>query len=223
MVGIIAFITPQIIISIVRVFGPESALDSGPLLFFIIAAMNYNRAMSGHSHWAGIKHKKEITDQKRGKVFSKLLALIAAAAKDEPNPDFNPRLRTAVTKAKDAGVPADNIERAIKRASEQAEGLEELIFEAYGPGGAAILIEAISNNRNRAVQEIKTTLRDHRGKWAETGSVQWAFEKRDGEWQAKFPQEITNNEERGVLLSLLEALEDNDDVQGVYTNIIFPS
>ena len=72
--------------------------------------------MSGHSHWAGIKHKKEITDAKRGKVFSKLLALISAAAKSEPNPDFNPRLRTAIAKAKEASVPAENIERAIKRA-----------------------------------------------------------------------------------------------------------
>ncbi len=179
--------------------------------------------MSGHSHWAGIKHKKEATDQRRGKVFSKLLALIAAAAKDEPNPDFNPRLRTAVSKAKDVGVPADNIDRAIKRASEQAEGLEELVFEAYGPGGAAILIEAISNNRNRAVQEVKTILRDHRGKWAETGSVQWAFEKKDGEWQAKFPQELADDTEREKLASLLEALEDNDDVQSVATNITFPS
>jgi len=178
--------------------------------------------MSGHSHWAGIKHKKEITDQKRGKVFSKLLALIAAAAKTEPNPDFNPRLRTAVAKAKDAGVPADNIERAIKRAGEQAEGLDELTFEAYGPGGAAILIEAISSNRNRAVQEVKTILRDHGGKWAETGSVQWTFEKKNGAWEAKFPQELADDGARAQLASLLEALEDNDDVQEIYTNIIFP-
>jgi len=178
--------------------------------------------MSGHSHWAGIKHKKEITDQKRAKVFSRLLALIGAAAKTEPNPDFNPRLRTAVAKAKDAGVTGENIERAIRRASEQAEGLEELTFEAYGPGGAAILIEAISNNRNRAVQEVRTILRDHTGKWAESGSVLWAFEKRDGEWAAKFPQELADDAERGKLIALLEALEENDDVQNVYTNVIFP-
>src|SRR5271155_4561781 len=99
--------------------------------------------MAGHSHWSGIKHKKEITDQKRGKVFSKLLALISAAARSEPNPDFNPRLRTAVAKAREASVPAENIDRAIKRASEASEGFDELIFEAYGPGGVAILIEAI--------------------------------------------------------------------------------
>ncbi len=178
--------------------------------------------MSGHSHWAGIKHKKEITDHKRGKIFSKLLALISAAAKTEPNPDFNPRLRTAVAKAREAGVPQENIERAIKRASETEEGLEELTFEAYGPGGSAILIESISSNRNRAVQEVKTILRDHSGKWAETGSVRWAFEAKDGEWTAKFPQEIGDEAERKKLIALLEALEDNDDVQNVFTNIIFP-
>lgn len=172
--------------------------------------------MSGHSHWAGIKHKKEITDKKRGKVFSKLLALISAAAKSEPNPDFNPRLRTAVAKAREAAVPAENIERAIKRASEASEGLEELLFEAYGPAGIAILIEAISSSRNRTVQEIKTILKDHGGKWAEAGSVQWAFEKTPEEWTAKFPQDIS--EDDGIkLAALIEALEDNDDVQSAYT------
>ena len=183
--------------------------------------------MSGHSHWAGIKHKKEITDHKRGKVFSKLVALISAAAKTEPNPDFNPRLRTAVATAHAAGVPQENIERAIKRASEAAEGLEELTFEAYGPAGAAIIIESISNNHNRAVQEVKTILRDYHGKWAESGSVLWAFAKRpqnndNGGWDAKFPQEIADDAERAKLVELLEALEDNDDVQNVFTNIVFP-
>src|SRR5277367_2681385 len=128
--------------------------------------------MSGHSHWAGIKHKKEITDQKRAKVFSKLLTLISAAAKTETNPDFNPRLRTAVAKAREATVPADTIDRAIKKASEEGD-LDELLFEAYGPGGSAILAEALSDNRNRTVQEIKLILKEQNGKWAESGSVQW--------------------------------------------------
>jgi len=179
--------------------------------------------MSGHSHWAGIKHKKEITDKKRAKIFSKSLKLISAAARTEPNPDFNPRLRTAVAKAREAGVPADTIDRAIKRAADPSEKLEELLFEAYGPGGAAILIEAVSDNRNRAVQEVKTILRDHNGKWAESGSVQWAFDRAGGpgtEWNAKFPQEIPDDEKQ-KLADLLEALEDNDDVQDVYTNINF--
>jgi len=178
--------------------------------------------MSGHSHWAGIKHKKEITDQKRGKVFSKLLALISAAARSEPNPDFNPRLRTAVAKAREAAVPAENIERAIKRASESAEGLDELVFEAYGPAGVAIIIEAISSSRNRTIQEIKTILRDHGGKWAESGSVQWAFEKTADGWTAKFPQEISP-EDQEKLIALIEALEDNDDVHAVYTTVAWPT
>lgn len=174
--------------------------------------------MSGHSHWAGIKHKKGITDQKRGKVFSKLLAAISAAAKSEPNPDFNPRLRTMVAKAREAAVPQENIERAIKRASEAGGTLDELTFEAYGPGGAAIIIEAVSDNRNRAVQEIKTILKEHGGKWAESGSVQWAFEKTGEGWHAKFPQDVAE-EERAKLIALLEALDDNDDVQRVSSNI----
>lgn len=178
--------------------------------------------MSGHSHWAGIKHKKEITDQKRGKVFSKLLALISAAARTEPNPDFNPRLRTAVAKAREAAVPAENIERAIKRASDSSEGLDELLFEAYGPAGVAILVEAISSSRNRTVQEIKTILRDHNGKWAEAGSVQWAFEKTSDGWVARFPQEISN-EDGEKLAALVEALEDNDDVQNVYVTAAEPN
>jgi YebC/PmpR family DNA-binding regulatory protein len=175
--------------------------------------------MSGHSHWAGIKHKKEITDQKRGKIFSKLLAAISAAARTETNPDFNPRLRTAISKAKEASVPADNIERAIKKASDSKD-LEELIFEAYGPGGSAILIEALSDNRNRTVQEIKLILKERNGKWAESGSVQWAFEKTMEGWKAKFPQDIPEAE-KNQLATLLETLEENDAVQEVYTNIQF--
>ena len=187
--------------------------------------------MSGHSHWAGIKHKKEITDQKRGKIFSKLLAAISAAAKSEPNPDFNPRLRTAIAKAKGASVPQENIERAVKHAAEAAGNLHELTFEAYGPGGTAIIIEAISDNKNRAVQEIKTILKEHGGKWAEAGSVRWAFEPpaaagagtstdetgSEREWKAKFPLELPE-EDAKKLLPLVEALEDNDNVQNVFTN-----
>jgi YebC/PmpR family DNA-binding regulatory protein len=181
--------------------------------------------MSGHSHWSGIKHKKEITDKKRAKIFSKSLKLISAAARTEPNPDFNPRLRTAVAKAREAGVPTETIDRAIKRAADPAEKLEELLYEAYGSRGAAILITAISDNRNRTAQEIKTVLRDHNGKWAESGSVQWAFEltagEEWGEWKARFPQDIADGEEKQKLADLLDALEENDDVQNVYTNINF--
>ena len=173
--------------------------------------------MSGHSHWAGIKHKKEVTDQKRAKVFSKLLALISAAAKTEPDPNFNPRLRTAIATAKEMAVPQDNIERAIKKGSEAGNNLEELTFEAYGPGGIAILVEAVSDNKNRAVQEIKTILKDHNGKWAETGSVQWAFEKTAESYVPKFPQDVSEVDAE-KLVTLIDALHDNDNVQNVYTN-----
>ena len=177
--------------------------------------------MSGHSHWAGIKHKKEITDHKKGKVFSKLLAAVSAAARTESNPDFNPRLRTAIEKARAASVPQENIERAVKRATESGMALEELTFEAYGPGGAALLIEAISDNKNRAVQEVKIILKEHGGKWAEAGSVRWAFQSSTtgaaGHWEAKFPQAL-GGDDRQRLDALVAALEENDDVQRVVTN-----
>ncbi len=174
--------------------------------------------MAGHSHWAGIKHQKAVADAKRARVFSKLLKAISAAAKTEPNPDFNPRLRSAIEKARATMVPADNIERAVKKAGEE-KLMEELLFEAYGPGGSALLIEALADNRNRMVQEVKKILNDHHGKWAETGSVQWAFEKAAGEWQAKFPQELGAEDARR-LGELVDALEDNDDVVRVVTNAV---
>jgi transcriptional/translational regulatory protein YebC/TACO1 len=199
----------------------------GPFLQAKLVALFYQNprynlsAMSGHSHWAGIKHKKEVTDAKRGKVFSKLLALISVAAKSEPNPDFNPRLRTAIAKAKEASIPQDNIERAVRRASDAGTAPEELIFEAYGPGGVAIIIEAVSDNRNRTVQEIKLILKEHNGKWAGTGSVLWAFEQAvsgtDDGWKAKFPQKLS--EEDGLkLTALAEELRANDAVQNIFTN-----
>jgi transcriptional/translational regulatory protein YebC/TACO1 len=114
-------------------------------------------------------------------------------------------------------VPQDNIERAIKKASEAGNNLEELLFEAYGPGGIAILIEAVSDNKNRAIQEIKTVLRDNNGKWAESGSVQWAFEKTHDGYEPKFPQDIPEADAE-KLVALIDALHDNDNVQNVYTN-----
>ncbi|MBI3638251.1 YebC/PmpR family DNA-binding transcriptional regulator [Candidatus Wolfebacteria bacterium] len=176
--------------------------------------------MSGHSKWKKIKHQKGTADQKRGRIFSKLLAAISVAAKGEPNPQFNPRLRAAIEKAKENKVPFENIDRAIKHSSEE-KNLEEAIFEAYGPEGAAILIVAITNNTNRSVSEIKKILSDNNAKWAEPGSVKWAFEQNveSQEWQAKFPQEISS-EAKEKLRELIEKLEDRDDVQGVYVNTL---
>lgn len=173
--------------------------------------------MSGHNKWTQIKHQKGITDKKRGQLFSKLLNAISVAARTEPNPQFNTRLRSAVDKAKENNVPQENIDRAIKKVSEGAQNLEELLLEAYGPSGTAILIEAITDNRNRSVSEIKKILSDNGTKWAEMGSVQWAFENKGGQWVAKFPQDVSE-EDKTVLAALIEALEERDDVQKITTN-----
>lgn len=175
--------------------------------------------MSGHSHWAGIKHQKAITDARRGKEFSKFTALIAAAARTESNPDFNPRLRTAIQKAKDAGVPKDTIERALLRAKESGSNLEEVVFEGYGPGATAILIEAITDNRNRTVQEIKKVLGDNGGKWAEPGSVRWAFSDEAGTITARFSKTIAE-EDRTKLQTLIARLEEYDAVQNIFTDAL---
>jgi len=177
--------------------------------------------MSGHSHWAGIKHKKGAADQKRGLVFSKLLNAISIATKTESNPQFNPRLRTAIEKAQQKNVLKDNIERAVKRASEQKD-LEELIIEAYGPEGSAILIEAITDSRNRTISEVKKILSDNNAKFGEQGSVRWAFENINGDdgiiWQIKFKQEISKDAKQ-KLQGLIKKLEERDDIQNIYTNI----
>jgi YebC/PmpR family DNA-binding regulatory protein len=176
--------------------------------------------MSGHSHFAGIKHKKAITDQKRGQLFSKLLNAVSIAARTEPNPEFNPRLRTAVEKAKESKVPQENIERAVKRASED-KNLEELIVEAYGPEGTAILIQAITDSKNRTIAEVKKILDENGGKIAEPGSVRWAFEQIKTEsglgWQEKFKQPIST-EAQEKLQKLIEELLEQNEVQEVYTN-----
>ncbi|RJQ29791.1 hypothetical protein C4571_00765 [Candidatus Parcubacteria bacterium] len=173
--------------------------------------------MSGHSHWAGIKHKKGVVDQKRGQVFSKLLAAITVAARTEPNPEFNPRLRAAVLKAREQKVPQENIERAIKRAGTAEGSLEEILIEAHGPGGAAILAAAATNNRNRTISEIKKILSDAGGKWGETGSARWAFEADLGGWSPKFSHGLSP-EDKAKLTSLISALEAHDDIQAVLSN-----
>ncbi len=137
--------------------------------------------MSGHSHWAGIKHKKGIEDVKRGKVFSKLGKMISVAARDHGgDPDSNPRLRIAIEKARDANMPNPNIERAIKRGTGELAGikLEEITLEIFGPQGIVILAEAITDNKNRTLSEIKRILSEHNAKLASEGSVRWMFSQK---------------------------------------------
>lgn len=172
--------------------------------------------MSGHNKWSQIKGKKGVADQKRGLLFSKLLKAIAVAAKQEPNPTFNPRLRTAVETARQSNVPNENIERAISKASEEKE-LEELTLEAYGPEKSAIIIEIITDNRNRTINEIRILLNENNAKMADQGSVLWAFEKSGAEWKPKFPQPISKDTKQ-KLRDLVAKLEEHEDVQKVITN-----
>jgi YebC/PmpR family DNA-binding regulatory protein len=136
--------------------------------------------MSGHSKWATIKHKKGALDAKRGKIFTRLLKEIAVAAKGGGNPDSNARLRTAVAAAKAENMPQDNIKRAIQRGTGELEGVsyDEISFEGYGPGGVAIIVDVLTDNRNRAVSEIRHAFSKNGGNLGETGSVRFMFSKK---------------------------------------------
>ncbi|HYM57644.1 MAG TPA: YebC/PmpR family DNA-binding transcriptional regulator [Solirubrobacteraceae bacterium] len=138
--------------------------------------------MSGHSKWAGIKHKKAIVDSRRGKLFTKLARAITVAAKEGGgDPDGNPRLALAIQKARDASMPKDNIERAIAKgtgAGADAEALETVLYEGYGPGGVAVLVEAVTDNRNRTGSEVRHIFSKHNGSLGEPGSVAYLFDKK---------------------------------------------
>ena len=137
--------------------------------------------MSGHSKWSSIKHKKAATDAKRGKIFTKLIKEITVAARmGGGDADTNPRLRTAILAAKNENMPKDNIERAIKKGTGELEGVnyEESIYEGYGPGGAAVLIESLSDNKNRTVADIRYIFSKSGGNMGENGCVAWMFDKK---------------------------------------------
>jgi YebC/PmpR family DNA-binding regulatory protein len=138
--------------------------------------------MSGHSKWSSIKHKKGAKDAKRGKLFTKLARAITVAARDGGgDPDSNPALGLAVQKARDASMPKDNIQRAIDRGTgegDDAAAIEAVTYEGYGPGGAAILVETLTDNRNRTGSEVRHAFEKHGGSLGEPNSVAWQFEKR---------------------------------------------
>jgi YebC/PmpR family DNA-binding regulatory protein len=137
--------------------------------------------MSGHSKWATIKHKKGATDAKRGKIFTRLIKEITIAAKGGGgDPDGNPRLRTAILAAKAENMPADNIKRAIQRGTGELEGLsyDEILYEGYGPGGVAIMVQVLTDNKNRAVSEIRHAFSKNHGNLGESGSVGYLFTKK---------------------------------------------
>jgi len=136
--------------------------------------------MSGHSKWATIKHKKAATDAKRGKTFTRIIKEITIAARSGGDPDGNPRLRSAVLAAKAASMPSDNIKKAIMRGTGEIEGgqIDEVMFEGYGPGGAAVLVNVATDNRNRTVSELRHAFSKNGGNLGEQGSVAWMFERK---------------------------------------------
>ena len=238
--------------------------------------------MSGHSKWATIKHKKAALDSKRGKMFTRLIKEIVIAARNGGDPDSNARLRTAILAAKAVSMPAENIKRAVMRGTGELEGgqIDEIMYEGYGPGGAAIMVAAATDNRNRTVSELRHVFSKQGGNMGEVGSVGWMFERKsqiilekdaatedqlmefaleagaddvrdEGEtWSilsapeshiavidalakakiatvsaeiAMIPKNLVavDGKHAAGMMRILDALEEHDDVQSVYTNADF--
>lgn len=174
--------------------------------------------MAGHSKWAKVKHQKAINDVKKAKIFSKLLRFLATEAKKAKGDRNAPGLRAAVEKAKKSNVPLDVIERAIERAAgDNAAELESVMYEAYGPGGVAILIDTLTDSRNRTNQELKHLLSKNGGNAANPGAASWAFAKTEEGYEPTTTVELSDDD-IAKLDALVDALEDYDDVQNVYTN-----
>jgi len=178
--------------------------------------------MSGHSKWSSIKHKKAATDAKRGKIFTKLIKEITVAARMGGGDDSaNPRLRTAILAAKSENMPKDNIERAIKKGTGELEGVnyEESIYEGYGPGGAAVLVESLTDNKNRTVADIRSIFGKNGGSLGENGCVAWMFDKK-----GYIAVESANVDEEALMEVALEAgAEDIKEDNGNFEVITAPS
>ena len=181
--------------------------------------------MSGHNKWSQIKRKKAVTDTQKSKIFSKLARLIVTQARIAKGDTNSPILRAVIEKARKANMPIDNIERAVKKATESSAQMEAIIYEAYGPGGVGIIIETLTDNHNRTVQEIKHILSKNEVSLAGIGSVIWAFSAKGGpasggqgeNWIPTTTISLSD-EDLYKLEKLADELEENDDVQEVYTN-----
>ncbi len=176
--------------------------------------------MSGHNKWSQIKHKKDITDAKKSKIFSKLVRFISVEAKLSGGKD-SPGLRSAIEKAKKVNMPKDIIEKAVKKASEPGAHMDSIAYEAYGPGGVGIIIETLTDSKNRTAQDIKHILVANGSSLAGIGSVTWAFMKeKTPEGLIWKPTTFVSAEDSDLELleKLVDDLEENDDVQDVYTN-----
>ena len=175
--------------------------------------------MSGHSKWATIKHKKAALDAKRGKSFTRIIKEIMIAARSGGDPDGNPRLRTAILAAKAVSMPADNIKKAVMRGTGELEGgqIEEVMFEGYGPGGAAVLVNVATDNRNRTVADIRHAFSKNGGNMGEQGSVAWKFERKS---QVFIP--IGKATEERLMDVVLEAGGDDIRNQGDQWEVLSP-
>jgi YebC/PmpR family DNA-binding regulatory protein len=176
--------------------------------------------MSGHNKWSQIKHKKDITDAKKSKIFSKLVRFITVEAKLSSGKD-SPGLRSAIEKAKKLNMPAENIERAIKKASEPSAKMENIIYEAYGPGGVGIIIETLTDSKNRTAPEMKHILSRNGFALGAIGSVAWSFTKERTTEGVIWKPTTTiplSDPDLELLDKIIEELEENDDVQDVFTN-----
>lgn len=173
--------------------------------------------MSGHNKWSKIKRQKEKTDGQKSKIFGKMVKMISVVAKKAGGDINSPGLRSAIEKAKSFNVPNDIIERAVKKSAEAGES-EMIVYEAYGPGGCAMIIEALTESKNRANQEIKTILAKHDCAMAGVGAASWAFTHNIGEEWIPTSTVPLSDDDGEKLSALIDELEENDEVNDVYTN-----
>jgi YebC/PmpR family DNA-binding regulatory protein len=174
--------------------------------------------MSGHNKWSKIKRQKEKTDAQKSKIYGKMVKLVTVEAKKAGGNLSSPGLKSAIEKARAANVPSDNIERAIKKFSDNSVAMESITYETYGPGGCAIVIDVLTDNHNKAAQEIKAIITKHGHVLAGIGSATWAFAHTPGSgWVAQTTIPLSD-EDGEKLGEFIEELEENDEVQDVYTN-----
>jgi YebC/PmpR family DNA-binding regulatory protein len=178
--------------------------------------------MPGHNKWSKIKRKKEVTDGRKSKIFSKFSRLITLESKKVSGNVNSPSLKAVVDQAKSYNMPNDNIERAVKRGlGNESDAFERVTYEGYGPEGAALIIEGLTENRNKASSEIKHILSKHGGSLGTPGSASWAFLKTEEGWNPAVGAPVSL-ESAKILSALIEELEDNDEIQDVYTNAELP-
>lgn len=174
--------------------------------------------MAGHNKWSKIKHKKAATDAKRGKEFTKLARLIIAESKKVGGDESSPALKAVITRAKAVSMPKANIERAVaKGKAGEGEAYDSVTYETYGPGGVAVIIDSLTDNRNRTAAEIRHLLSKLGYELAAPGSASWAFAKEGIEWKAQTLVSLSD-EDLEKLSLLVDALDEHDDVQNVVTN-----